>query len=260
MSSRRLALTAATVALAAVVASAPAPTAARHAPVSLRLALAGAVRPAAVPADCSPVPSGPPFQFEALITVTNGTLVAGPVSVSGIDATACAVVQLVSGTGGCPATGTVTAPADGQQFSPLTAVLGLVPGQPVQVPAQIVPHPISGSFGCASSVNGLVISVNASVEAETAGPKAPQGLFGVICHLGPQAVTLQGVLGSPATPATSFDNIPGTISGTIPLPQATVSPTCPQGVATNLDQLAGLPATAQINLPFVAALVQAGTA
>ena len=242
--------------VAAVAWPAPSPRAAPRP----RAEIASTVAANVLPADCTPSPSGPPgspyeLGLVAQIghppgtdpTVADGTLVAGSLSVSGIAASLCGVVVVVPGPAGCPVTAEVTVPADGQFFVPLSAVLALVPGQPVAVPFTVSSRAITANLGCSSSVDGLLIQTSAVLAGTTA-------LFGVTCNVGATA-SLTAVL-----TGTSLLDLHGTLSGPVTLDGATLAPTCPQAVVTNLDQLAGLPRAGSLMLPVKAALYAPGQA
>jgi hypothetical protein len=215
-----------------------------------------------LPADCKPSGAGPPvvpYQLGTVLqighppgtdpTVADGSLSGGAVSVSGIAASLCGVVTVVAGPSkSCPVTASITVPADGQSFVPLTAILSLVAGQPLAVPFRVVPRAITAALGCGPSLTGLVVNFATTIEGST-------GLFGVAC-LVPGAAHLSTVLTSPSG---SFSDFRGTATGSITLPGASVSPTCPQSVVTNLDTLAGLPLAAQVTLPAKAALYLPGS-
>lgn len=238
------------------VAGAPSPGTVRPA-VPGRASTVGATA-IALPADCQPPLNAPPYEVGVVLqighpagadqSIPDGTLTAGPVSAPGIAASVCGTTTIAPGTSGCAANGVLTIPADGQFFAPVQATLGLVPGQPIVVPATVVPHVISASLGCGSSAHGLTVTTTLTLDAQTS-------LFGVTCHIGPAVETLSATLGQVA----SFSDLRGTLSAPVALPGATVQTTCPAPVATNLDSLASLPGTGQLTLPVKAAIYQPGS-
>ncbi len=222
------------------------------------LPIAGTVTPSAalgatLPADCIPQPSGPPgspYQLGLVGTVKGGTLTAGTAKVADISASFCAVVTLVNGTPPCAATGSVTAPEDGQSFGSLSAVLTLVPGMSPSVPFTAHAGEITGGFACASSQGGLAVSLDADVSGST-------GLFGLSCLVGPLHIALSGVLTGPLTGATV------TLKGDdFAVPGVSTSSTCDGEVPSDIDELAGLPIAAgqaSITLPATVSLYRPGT-
>jgi hypothetical protein len=209
-----------------------------------------------LPADCQPKADAPPYQLGTLIqvghpagldpSVPDGTLTAGPVGVTGLAASLCGVVTVSPGTGGCAAQGTITIPADGQLFNPLQAVLSVNPAAPDTVPFRVVPLTITASLGCGSSADGVVVDTTADLAGST-------GLFGIACQVGPALATLSGTFTSPTG---SFSDLRGTLSGTIAIPPAEVTHTCPSEIAANLDDLAGLPRTGEVSLPTEVSIYQ----
>ncbi|MGB7052061.1 MAG: hypothetical protein WBG41_10875 [Acidimicrobiales bacterium] len=207
-----------------------------------------------LPADCVPNPAGPPtapYQLGLVGTLTNGALATGSTTVSGIDVKFCGTVNLVNGTPPCGVTGSVDSPTDGQVFGPLSVALTLVPGMTPTIGFVANPGTISGGFGCGSSQNGLAVALNAIVSGSTAP------LFGVSCTIGPVTIPLSGAVTGPltSTAATLTSN-----DFTVPAVQA--SPTCPSGVAANIDAIAGLPlppGRGSATLPVNASLYQPAT-
>ena len=203
-----------------------------------------------LPADCVPKASGPPgapYQLGLVGTVNNGVLTAGPATIANITAKFCGVVTVVKGQPPCGATGSVVSPVDGQRFGPLSAELTMIPGMEPKVPFVAHAGTITGGFACASSNNGLQVSLRATVSGST-------GLYGLSCSIGPLTIPLSGVVTGPLSNATI------TLRGSdFAVPAVTASPTCPGEVPANLNQIAGLPIApggATATLPATTSLYQ----
>jgi hypothetical protein len=191
--------------------------------------------PASIPADCLPDQSGPPgepYQLGITGTITDGLLSAGSATVFNMSAKFCGVVTVVAGKPPCAATGTVTAPKDGQMFGSMSATLTLVPGMAPEVPFVAHPGTITGGFACESSTDGLAVSLTADVSAST-------GLYGLSCTIGPLSIPLSGVLTGPLTDASV------TLRGDdFAVPAVSSSSACSGEVPSDLDAIAGLPIAA----------------
>ncbi len=203
-----------------------------------------------LPADCVPKPSGPPgapYQLGLVGTVNNGVLTAGPATIANITAKFCGVVTVVRGQPPCGATGSVVSPLDGQRFGPLSAEVTFFPSMQPKVPFVAHPGTITGGFSCASSNNGLQVSLRATVSGST-------GLYGLSCTIGPLTIPLSGVVTGP------LSNASITLRGSdFAVPGVQASPTCPGEVPANLNQIAGLPIApggASATLPAVTSLYQ----
>jgi hypothetical protein len=203
-----------------------------------------------LPADCIPNPSGPPgapYQLGLVGTVNNGVLVAGPAKVADINAKFCGIVTVVEGKPPCGATGTVVSPKDGQVYGSLSAELTLVPGMEPKVPFVAHPGTITGGFGCASSTDGLVVNLLATVSGST-------GLFGLSCAIGPLTIPLSGVVTGPLSNASIVLR-----GDDFAVPAVTASSTCPGQVPANLNAIARLPIApggASATLPATTSLYQ----
>jgi hypothetical protein len=206
-----------------------------------------------LPADCIPNPAGPPgapYQLGLVGTVHGGTLTAGPATVANINVTFCGVVTVVGGTPPCGATGNVVSPLDGQVFGPLSVALTLVPGMNPTIGFAANPGTITGGFSCGTSVNGLNVTLNATVSGSTGA------LFGVSCTIGPLTIPLAGAVTGPFTDMTAT-----LTSNNFSVPVVQGSATCPGGVPANIDAIAGLPIApggASATLPITASLYQPG--
>jgi hypothetical protein len=228
----------------------------RQVPAAADLAafVASAPRAAAsIPADCMPAPSGPPgapYQLGITGTISNGLLSAGSASVFDVSAKFCGVVTVVAGKPPCAATGTVSAPKDGQVFGSMSATLTLVPGMAPEVPFEAHPGAITGGFACESSTAGLAVSLTADVSAST-------GLYGLSCTIGPLSIPLTGVLTGPLTDASV------TLRGNdFAVPAVSSSSTCSGQVPSDLDAIAGLPIAAggaTVDLPAKVSLYRPGS-
>lgn len=201
-----------------------------------------------LPADCVPQPSGPPnssYQFGLVGSAKNGVLDTGTTRVADISAKFCAVVTIVNGAPPCAATGTVHSPQDGQVFGSVSATLTLIPGMAPVVPFTAHPGTITGGFKCASSTNGLAVTLDATVSGTT-------GLFGLSCTIGPFTVPLSGVLSGP------FSDASITLRGSnFVVPGVSTSSRCPGNVPAGLDSVAGLPipsGQASLTLPATVSL------
>ena len=205
---------------------------------------------AGLPADCVPKPQGPPgapYELGLVGTVHKGVLTAGPATVADITAKFCGVVTVVNGKPPCGATGSVVSPEDGQVFGSLSATLSLIPKMSPKVPFVAHPGIITGGFRCASSHNGLAVTLNATVTGST-------GLYGLSCTIGPLTIPLSGVLTGPLSHASIILR-----SNDFAVPAVSVSPACPGQVPANLDAIAGLPIRpggASVTLPATATLYQ----
>jgi hypothetical protein len=206
-----------------------------------------------IPADCMPAPSGPPgsaYQLGVTGTISNGLLSAGSASVFDVSAKFCGVVTVVAGKPPCAATGTVTAPKDGQVFGSMSATLTLVPAMAPEVPFVAHPGTITGGFACESSVDGLAVNLTADVSAST-------GLYGLSCTIGPLSIPLSGVVTGPLTDASV------TLRGSdFAVPAVSSSSTCSGEVPSDLDAIAGLPIAAggaTVVLPAKVSLYRPGT-
>ena len=205
-----------------------------------------------LPADCIPNPSGPPgapYELGLVGTVNNGVLVAGPARVADINAKFCGIVTVVKGQPPCGATGLVFSPADGQIFGSLSAALTLVPGMEPKVPFVAHPGTITGTFGCGSSTQGLVVNLKATVSGST-------GLFGLSCAIGPLTIPLSGAVTGP------LSNASVVLRGSdFAVPAVRPSPSCAGQVPANLNAIAGLPIApggASATLPATTSLYQPG--
>ncbi|HXW34911.1 MAG TPA: hypothetical protein VEJ87_10070 [Acidimicrobiales bacterium] len=207
-----------------------------------------------LPDDCVPNSAGPPtspYQLGLVGTINDGSLVTGPASVSNINATFCSVVTVVQGNAQCPASSQVTAQPDDQVFGNLQVALNLVPGMTPTIKFTPNPGPIVGTTSCASSVNGLAVTLDATVGGST-GP-----LFGVSCSIGPFTIPLTGRITGP------FTHLTGTLTNsTFSVPAIQQSPDCPGAIPENIDEIAGLPlgpGQSTASLPVTASLYQPAT-
>jgi hypothetical protein len=185
-----------------------------------------------LPPDCIPKSSGPPgspYELGLVGTVTNGTLTAGPATVTNITAKFCGIVTLVNGKQPCGATGTVYVPPDGVIFGPLTAQLTLIPGMQPKVPFTAKPGSITGGFICESNNSGLLVTTDAHVSGVT-------GLYGLACTIGPLTIPLTGTLTGPLGDASVTLR-----SNDFTVPAVGSASTCPGDAPAQLDQIAGLP-------------------
>lgn len=199
-----------------------------------------------LPPDCLPKYVGPPYQLGLVAQISAGYLRAGPVSAEGISAKVCGVVTVVAGSPPCAAAARLVIPADGQRFAPLTARISLIPGMLPQVPVTVVPSPLSATLGCGSSQQGLSASTTADIDGFT-------GLFGLRCSIALR-ISLAGTVTGPIDSGT---DLIGDFTGQFAIPAVAASPTCPAGVASNLNSIVGLPlppGSATIALPFKASL------
>jgi hypothetical protein len=222
----------------------------RNKPAVLLTALRNGAFPEAnadnLPKDCLPNPIGPPgapYQFGIVVVVTDGSLTAGPVAVPNISATICGIVTVTTGTAGCPAGTTIVIPPDGQLFGPLNAYLHVIPGLDPSVPFTPHPQEIVSSLGCQSSQGGLKVSATGNVGGTA-------GAFGVACSI-QVTVPLAGIITGPLDPPFQAH---GTFTGQLKVPAVALSPTCPAEVATNLNEIVGLPTVGTVTLPFTAAI------
>lgn len=206
-----------------------------------------------IPADCLPQPGGPPgspYQLGITGTIRNGLLSAGSASVFDVSAKFCGVVTVVAGKPPCAATGSVTAPRDGQVFGSMSATLTLVPGMAPEVPFEAHPGTITGGFACESSRDGLSVSLTADVSAST-------GLYGLSCTIGPLSIPLSGVLTGPLTDASV------TLRGDdFAVPGVSSSSSCSGEAPSDLDAIAGLPIAAggaTVSLPATVSLYRPGS-
>jgi hypothetical protein len=178
-----------------------------------------------------------------------GSLTAGPVAVPNITGTVCGYVQLTSEQSpGCPASGEVILPAQGQHFSStIDATVTAIPGLRPLIPFHPQPGTIQGNLVCngGSSTAGLSAAVTATVGGGA-------GLFGLNCVVN---VTLN-LIGKATGPILGT---PGWYLGgdfstnNFGIPAVTPTSSCPPGVASNLDSIVGLPlpaGAATLNLPF----------
>jgi hypothetical protein len=178
-----------------------------------------------------------------------GSLTAGPVSVPGINGELCGTVAVAPSTDPiCPASGQVTIPKDGQRFSPtIKAGIAVIPGIFPQLPFTPQTQQIVGNLVCnhGSSSSGLQAQVNAIVGGGAS-------LFGVDC-----VVTVHlSLVGSATGPLLGIPGwyLGGTFtSDDFSIPAVGPTPSCPPGVASNLNSIVGLPLApgrAILNLPF----------
>jgi hypothetical protein len=206
-----------------------------------------------IPADCVPKPSGPPgspYQLGIVGSIDNGLLSAGSATVFNVSAKFCAVVTLVNGTPPCAATGSVSAPADGQVFGSMSATLTLVPGLAPAVPFVAHPGTITGGFSCQSSSGGLPVHLTAVVSAST-------GLYGLSCTIGPLTIPLSGTLTGPLTHASVTLK-----SDDFAVPGVSSSSACSGEVPADFDEIAGLPIAAggaSVVLPATVELYRPGS-
>ncbi len=203
-----------------------------------------------LPADCIPNPSGPPgapYQLGLVGTVNNGVLTAGPARIADITAKFCGVVTVVNGRPPCTVTGSVVSPENGQIFGSLSAELTFIPGMDPKVPFVAHPGTITGGFGCGSSVDGLAVSLTATVSGST-------GLYGLSCAIGPLTLHLSGAVTGPLSSASIVLR-----GNDFAVPAVKPSPTCSGQVPSNLDAIAGLPIApggASVTLPATTSLYQ----
>ncbi len=185
-----------------------------------------------LPADCIPNPSGPPgspYELGLVGSVTNGEIQAGPATVADITAKFCGIVTVVGSKPPCRATGEVTSPMDGQIFGSLTADLTFVPSMQPKLPFVAHPGKITGTFTCAPSNEGLLVTLDATVSGST-------GLFGLSCTIGPLTIPLSGLVTGP------LDDTTGVLTANrFSVPGVTPSSRCGGPVPAGVDQLAGLP-------------------
>jgi hypothetical protein len=185
-----------------------------------------------LPADCIPNPSGPPgspYELGLVGSVTNGELQAGPATVADITAKFCGIVTVVGAKPPCGATGEVSSPMDGQIFGSVTADLTFIPSMQPKLPFVAHPGKISGTFTCAPSNNGLLVTLDATVSGTT-------GLFGLSCTIGPLTIPLSGLITGP------LDDTTGVLTANhFSVPGVTPSSLCGGPVPAGVDQLAGLP-------------------
>ena len=204
-----------------------------------------------LPEDCVPNPSGPPaapYELGLVGAAANGALGTPSASVADINAKFCGLVTLVTGTPPCGATGSIHSPTDGQVYGAMSVALTLVPGMTPTIGFVANPGTINGGFSCASSQNGLSVDLDANVSGRTAP------LFGVSCTIGPVTIPLTGTVTGPLTDTTAT-----LTSNDFTVPALQPSPTCPAGVAANVDMIAGLPLSAGqagASLPIIASLYQ----
>lgn len=222
-----------------------------------------------LPADCVPNPAGPPagpyqFGFVAEVGPRSGQpsyLEAGPnfeavsgtgqpvAEVNNITAKICGVATIVPGPPGCPVEVQITVPPDGQKFGPLTATILTIPGLTPGVPVTPQTQRLGSTVGCSSSVNGLVTTTVAVVVGNA-------GLFGLACGID-LTVDLTATITGPLDPGDGSLSLHGMfIARDFGLPAVSPSTSCPAGVVSNLNTIAGLPLSpghAILVLPFVAA-------
>lgn len=189
-----------------------------------------------VPA-CVP-PPGPPFRLGVVGAFTGpGLRVTNGVTISKISGTLCGTATVIAAPQDTHPGATVCtelrAPGVGQQFQSLETTLDIIPGVTSEVAkVSVAPQDLVADV-CDDGVDGQ-ININTVVRAS-----AVPELFGTGCLVGPLEAPSTGALSGPLRQATvRLSSAPFAINAVQPS-----TPACPSGLATNTNQILGLPLT-----------------